>query len=97
MLYEKLGFGGEYPERDTQLLRGGINDFWSKLCNEKSIPAVSPLSAENANTFASEFCRESQRGEIFWPVPYAGASWPAWDTEKELYVVKLFHLPSTPG
>jgi len=94
-LYEKLGFGDEYPERQKQMLRATINDFWSKLCNEKSNSAVSSLSAEDADAFASRFCRESQRGETFWPVPYGGASWPAWETEKEQYVVKSSLLKHT--
>jgi hypothetical protein len=95
-LYKKLGFGNEFPDRKSRKLQVAIQEYWPKFCDEKNISVEHTLSAEEADTFAFQFCNENeQRAENFWPVTFGGANVPSWENDKELYVVSSFSTKHT--
>jgi hypothetical protein len=82
-LYDELGFGGEDQNRQFNVIKEVMKNFWKEFCLEKNVPFTHVATFQEVNDFAEEFCEKYGRGYNYWPI---GGDHPSWETEKELYV-----------
>jgi hypothetical protein len=85
-LCAELGFGPEFPGRESKPLTDSIKEFrikFSDLGNAQ--PPLFQSNSPEAQNFALVFCEEDNRATSLWPSSTT-ASWPSWEKDRSKYV-----------
>lgn len=80
-LQKELGFGEQFPSRDTKSFRQSMENFFRAFeAKNGGLRYLYPKSPE-ARLCAKEFCEENNRGQKLWPLdnhlyPMTIPQWP---------------------
>jgi hypothetical protein len=81
-LCAELGFGPEFPGRESKSLTDSIKEFrikFSDLGNPQ--PPIFSSNSPEAQDFALAYCEEDSRARSLWP-SITTASWPSWEKDR---------------
>jgi hypothetical protein len=81
-LESKLGFGKDFPGRDTKSFRASLTDF--RIAFEVHVKPLDYMDATSPEAYkcATSFCDKNSCAEKFWPSTGIHDNIPKWSTDK---------------